>query len=176
MPQRPPEPFDLSLTKAPKVVQNRVITGETLQSKQCLQSTIGPQLIEMGKTARSSNDAQHKAHKDLARLVMIGTFGLIELSALELFNQSNPSQKLDQNRQASKGGDRSERVAEFDLSSTKKGPKFLPIVLFRRLRRILKHNLFSHKRLEQNDAHLPQANFGFWIKKVVPVFQAPSLI
>jgi integrase len=36
--------------------------------------------------------------------------------------------------------------------------KFLPIVLFRRLRRILKHNLFSHKRLEQNDAHLPQAN------------------
>jgi hypothetical protein len=111
----------------PKVVQNRVITEETLQSKQCLQSTIGPQLIEMGKTARSSNDAQHKAHKDLARLVMIGTFGLIELSALELFNQSNPSQKLDQNRQASKGGDRSECVAEFDLSSTKKGPKFLPI-------------------------------------------------
>jgi hypothetical protein len=76
----------------------------------------------MGKTARSSDDAQHKAHKDLARLVMIGTLGLIELSALELFNQSNPSQKLDQNRQASKGGDRSECVAEFDLSSTKKGP------------------------------------------------------
>src|SRR4029077_12685187 len=41
--------------------------------------------------------------------------------------------------------------------------KFLPIVLFRRLRRILNHNSFSHKRLEQNETSFPHANFGFWV-------------
>jgi len=58
----------------------------------------------MSETLRPGNDAQHEAHKDLARLVMVGTFGLIELSALELLNQSDPAKKLDQNRQAPKRG------------------------------------------------------------------------
>jgi hypothetical protein len=43
----------------------------------------------MSKTLRSGNDAQHEAHKDLARSVMIGTFGLVELLTLELLNQAD---------------------------------------------------------------------------------------
>jgi len=60
--------------------------------------------------------------------------------------------------------DRPQRVANFDLSATKKRLKLLPIVLFRRLRKMFLHNSFSHKRLEQNEASLPHANFGFWVK------------
>jgi hypothetical protein len=54
-----------------------------------------------------------------------------------------------------------QRVADFDLSATEKRLKFLPIVLFQRLRRIFLHNLFSHNRLEQNESPLRHANFGF---------------
>jgi hypothetical protein len=28
------------------------------------------------------------------------------------------------------------------------------------------HNSFSHNRLEQNELDLPQAKFGFWVKKI----------
>ena len=70
---------------------------------------------------------------------------------------------LDQNRQAAKGGNCAQRLADFDLSATKKRLKFLPIVLFQRLRRIFFHNLFSQKRLEQNETLLARANFGFWV-------------
>jgi hypothetical protein len=44
----------------------------------------------------------------------------------------------------------------------------LPIVLFQRLRRIFFHNLFSQKRLEQNETLLARANFGFWAKRFPP--------
>jgi len=57
-----------------------------LQSKHRLQSSVGAQLIEVAKAPSSSNDAQHETHKDLARLVMIGTSGLIERSTPELLN------------------------------------------------------------------------------------------
>jgi hypothetical protein len=36
----------------------------------------------MGKTLGSGNDAQHEAYQDLPGIVMIGTFGLVELSVL----------------------------------------------------------------------------------------------
>jgi hypothetical protein len=74
----------------------------------------------MRETLRSGNDAQHKSNQNLARIVMIGTFGLIEPSVLQLLDQADPSEKLDQNRQATKGRDRQQRVANFDLSATKK--------------------------------------------------------
>jgi hypothetical protein len=58
----------------------------------------------------------------------------LRLPLLELLNQPDPAKKFDQNRQAPKRGNSAQRVADFDLSSTKKRPKFLPIVLFRRLK------------------------------------------
>src|SRR6516162_11641480 len=117
----------------------------------------------MSKTLRSGNDAQHEAHKDLARSVMIRTFGLVELLTLELLNQADAPKKFDQNRQAPKGSHRTQRVADFDLPTPKKRLKFLPIVLFRRLKGMFLHNSFSHNRLEQNELDLPQAKFGFWV-------------
>jgi hypothetical protein len=92
---------------------------------------------------------------------MIGTLWPIRPSFLEFFDQPDPTEKFDQNRQAAKGRHCPQGVAEFDLSPTKKRLKFLPIVLFRRLRRIFDHNLFSHNRLEQNESLLHRANFGF---------------
>jgi hypothetical protein len=47
------------------------------------------------KTLRSSNDAQHEAHKDLARLIMIRTFGPMELLILELLIQADSPKKFD---------------------------------------------------------------------------------
>src|SRR5207253_3138292 len=70
-----------------------------------------------------------------------------------------------ENRQASQGCHCPQGVADFNLSSAKERPKFLPIVLFRRLRRIFYHNLFSHQRLEQNEASFNPPNFGFQVKK-----------
>src|SRR5260370_2237961 len=99
----------------------------------------------MRETLRPGNDAQHKSNQTLARIVMIGTFGLIELSVLQLLDQADPSEKLDQNRQATKGRDRPQRVANFDLSATKKRLKFLPTILFPPLRRIFNHNSFPQK-------------------------------
>src|SRR5215510_10402238 len=49
----------------------------------------------------------------------------------------------------------------------KKRLKFLPIVLFRRLKGMFLHNSFSHNRLEQNELDLPQAKFGFCVKPSV---------
>ena len=88
-------------------------------------------------------------------MVVIGTFSTVRLVLLELLYQADPLKKLDQNRQTPKRRNGPQRVADFDSSTTEKGLKFLPIVLFRRLRRICIHNLFSHKRLEQNETSLP---------------------
>jgi hypothetical protein len=48
--------------------------------------------------------------------------------------------------------------------TAKKRLKFLPIVLFRRLRKMFLHNSFSHKRLERNEVDLSRPNSGFWVK------------
>ena len=81
----PPKMFDLGLIETTKVIQNRVVTGKAAHSKQGMQSTVSPELIGMGETLGSGNNAQHEAHQDLARLVMIGTFWLVRPSLLELF-------------------------------------------------------------------------------------------
>ena len=52
------------------------------------------------------------------------------------------------------------------LAKTKKRRKFLPIVLFQRLRAMFLHNSFSHKRFVQKETSLKEtsllyANFGF---------------
>src|SRR5260370_10389853 len=117
----------------------------------------------MSKTPSSGNDAQDESNQNLAGIVMIGTFWLVGWSASQLVHQPNPPQKLNENRQPAKGSHCTHRVTDFNLSGTKKRVKFLPIVLFRRLRRIFHHNLFSHNRLEQNESPLPRANFGFQV-------------
>jgi hypothetical protein len=75
-------------------VQNRVVAREALHGKQSLQSTVGSQLVGTSKTLRPGNDTQHEAHKYLARLIMIRTFGLVELSTLELLDQADPPKKF----------------------------------------------------------------------------------
>src|SRR5713226_8412703 len=122
----------------------------------------------MSKTPSSGNDAQDESNQNLPGIVMIGTFWLVGWSASQLVHQPNPPQKLNENRQPAKGSHCTHRVTDFNLSGTKKRIKFLPIVLFRRLRRIFHHNLFSHNRLEQNESPLPRANFGFQAKTYSP--------
>src|SRR5258708_39445097 len=95
---------------------------------------------------------------------MVGTLRLVGPSVRQLLHQLNPTQKLNENRQPSEGRYGPQRVADFELSSAKERPKFLPIVLFRSLRRIFYHNLFSHQCLEQNEASFKPPNFGFWDK------------
>src|SRR5260370_27266687 len=119
----------------------------------------------MSKTPSSGNDAQDESNQNLPGIVMIGTFWLVGWSASQLVHQPNPPQKLNENRQPAKGSHCTHRVTDFNLSGTKKRVKFLPIVLFPRLRRIFHHNLFSHNRLEQNESPLPRANFGFQVKR-----------
>src|SRR5260370_26831330 len=87
-------------------------------------------------------------------------------AASQLAQQPNPPQKLNENPQPAKGSHCTHRVTDFNLSGTKKRVKFLPIVLFRRLRRIFHHNLFSHNRLEQNESPLPPANFAFQVNSL----------
>src|SRR5271165_2537582 len=118
----------------------------------------------MSKTLGPSYDAQDESDQNLPRMVVIGTFGAVRLPLLELLNQSDPSKKFDQNRQAPKRGNSAQRVADFDLSATKKRLKFLPIVLFQRLRRIFNHNSFSDKRLEQNEPPLLAPTSGSGLK------------
>src|SRR6266851_710663 len=81
-------------------------------------------------------------------------------------SRNDAQDETNENRQPAKGSHCTHRVTDFNLSGTKKRIKFLPIVLFRRLRRIFHHNLLSHNRLEQNESPLPRANFGFQVKQI----------
>src|SRR5260221_13270505 len=101
---------------------------------------------------------------------MVGTLRLVGPSVRQLLHQLNPTQKLNENRQPSEGRNCPQRVADFELSSAKERPKVLPIVLFRSLRRIFYHNLFSHQCLEQNEASFNPPNFGFWAERSIHVF------
>ena len=95
---------------------------------------------------------------------MVGTFGLVKRSALELLHESDPTQKFEQNCQAAKRGHRPQGVA--DLIS-----------------RQLKRNLTSCQSFcsdasgefcfttyslinvwNRRGSPRPQANFGFWVK------------
>src|SRR5258708_11114753 len=115
----------------------------------------------MSKTSCPSNHAEDKANQDLSRLVVIGTLRLVRPSISQLLHQLNSAQKLNENRQASQGCHCPHGVADFNLSSAKDRPKFLPILLFQRPSRIFYHNFFPHQRLEQNEASFNPPNFGF---------------
>ena len=73
--------FDLSLSKAPKVVQDRVITGETLQSEHRVQSTVGPQLIDVRFQAISGNGIQLPSDTDWQRLFLARATRRVRLDA-----------------------------------------------------------------------------------------------
>ena len=76
----------LGLTEAAKIIQDGVVAGKAPHAQQSLQSTVGSELIGMGETLGSGNDTQHEPNQDLARIVVIGTFGSIEASLLELLD------------------------------------------------------------------------------------------